>query len=136
MVINPHRESKRMKLPLFSLSPINLNAGSVRDWEDMEDLEIRTPEGTPMIVNVYISREKNAPHCDARLVSHDRGPIPDNESSKSTKAPKKQVAPIAKSSRGPYLAQRAVDRINSAGRGEHARLLLTLVEGEKPPIFK
>ena len=125
-----------MKLPLFSLSPTNLNAGSVRDWEDMEGLEIRMPAGAPLMVNVYISREKNAPHCDARLVSHDRGPIAEKEPSKSTKAPKKQAVPIATSSRGPYLAQRAVDRINGAGRGEHARLLLTLLEGEKPPIFK
>ena len=125
-----------MKLPLFSLSPTNLNAGSVRDWEDMEDLEIRTPEGTTLIVNVYISREKNAPHCDARLLSHGPGPVAEKEPLKATKAPKKQAPAVATSSRGPYLAQRAVDRINSAGRGEHARLLLTLLEGEKPPIFK
>ena len=125
-----------MKLPLFSLSPTNLNAGSVRDWEDMEDLEIRTPNGESLMVNVYISREKNAPHCDARLVSHGGGSIADKESLKSTKSAQKQSAQIAKSLRGPYLAQRTVDRINSAGRGEHARLLLTLFEGENPPIFK
>ncbi len=125
-----------MKLPLFSLTPTNLNAGSVRDWQDMEDLEIRTPDGALMSVNVYLSREKNAPHCDARLVSHDGVSAPDKEPGKATKAPKKPTAQVAKSSLGPYLAQRAVDRINSGGRGQNARLLLTLLEGEKPPVFK
>jgi hypothetical protein len=125
-----------MKLPLFSLSPTNLNAGSVRDWEDMEALEIRTPDGARMTVNIYLSREKNAPHCDARLVSHDGGSVPDKEPSKSPKSSKKQAVPVATSSRGPYLAQRAIDRINSGGHGEHARLLLTLLEGEKPPVFR
>ncbi len=125
-----------MKLPLFSLSPTNLNAGSVRDWENMEDLEIQTPDGARMTVNVFLSREKNAPHCDARLVSHDGGSAPDTEPLKSPKSSKKKAAPVATASLGPYLAQRAIDRINSAGRGEHARLLLTLLEGEKPPVFK
>lgn len=126
-----------MKLPLFSLSPTNLNAGSIRDWNDMEDLEIRTFVGDLIIANLNISRQKNAPHCDVALRLHDRGPVPEMTPVKATTGrPKKDVVHVVRSLRGPYLTQRAVDRIICGKSGEHARLLLCLLEGEEPPLFK
>jgi hypothetical protein len=126
-----------MKLPLFSLSPTNLNAGSIRDWNDMEDLEIRTSAGELIIANLNISRQRNAPHCDIALMLHDRGPTAEMLPVKATTGrPKKDAVHVVCSLRGPYLTQRAVDRIISGKSGEHARLLLCLLEGEAAPLFK
>ena len=79
-----------MKLPLFSLSPTNLNAGSVRDWENMEDLEIQTPDGAGDDRERFLSagKERAALRRSAGVASMMAGPPPTREPLKSPKPSK------------------------------------------------